>query len=152
MNPKNTISILGIIAVFAINSLSFASGETPETLCIPYDQMIEAIENIPKHLPVSEKNNVYTVVKNSHGALTVTIDGLSVMFFDSRDSDPKKWGSISNDFIKDTLEKKLDKIGCVATGINSYDTGKVYSSPRAKNLAQTKFNEYVLLTLSSLKK
>jgi hypothetical protein len=108
MNPKNTISILGIVAVFAINSLSFASGKTPEPLCIPYDQMIEAIENIPKHFPVSEKNNVYTVVKNSHGALTVTIDGLSVMFFDTRDSDPKKWGSVSNDFIKDTLEKKLE--------------------------------------------
>ncbi len=146
MMLKIRTGILGIATIFAMSSLSFASGETSKTPCVPEGQMLEIIEKIPKYLPYSKKDNVYTVISNSNGALTVTVEGLAMGFFDSRNSDPKKWGSVSNNFIKDSLKKKISEIGCVAAGINNYDTGKVDSSPGAKDLAQKSYNEYVKLT------
>jgi len=152
MMLKNIMSVLGIVTIFTISSFSFASGEATKTPCVSKEQMLEIIENIPKYLPFSKKDNVYTVISNSRGALTVIVDGLSMGFFDSRNSNPKKWGSVWNNFIKNPLDKNLNEIGCVAAGINYYQTGKVDSSSGAKDLAQKNYNEYVRLTQPLLKK
>jgi hypothetical protein len=64
-------------------------------------------------------------------------------FFDSRDSDKNKWGTISNGYSVDGINTSLETVGCVTAGMNSYETGEVDQSENAIQTAQTTYNDLV---------
>ena len=154
MNLKRNKAICGIfvsvLVVLFFGTAAFAAGEGVP--CVDKDVMFEVIEKIPKNLSPGEKDNVYTLERNTYGVLTVVVDNMNVRFFDSTDPDPKKWGSVSNGIFKDEIKADVSRIGCVISGVNNYETGVVDKSPGAKDIAQKRFNEYIQLVQKMLKK
>ncbi len=145
MNTKRTLEVVGIIVCCLALNASSALGESLKTPCVPSDKILDLVAKIPKNFPYSEKDNVYTIKSNSHGALTVTIDGLRMRFFYSLDSDKKKWGSVANNMDKNALKQPIEKIGCVVAGINNFNSGKVDTSEGAIGRAQSEYNKNVEL-------
>lgn len=152
MCRQKLTGIIGITFIILSMSIPFASGASERPACVPKAEILELIDKIPKAFPVSEKDNIYLIDKNSNGILTVTIDDLKLRIFDSRDSDPKKWGTVSNKFSANAVELDLAEIGCVVGGINNYDTSEVDASKGAIERAQKVFNWYVSLIQTQLKK
>lgn len=151
MNLKKTTGIISIVIFAVALNFSLALGASPQPPCVPQVQIIKLLELIPQSFPIGKKDNVFVIDKTSGGSLTVTIDGLHLRFFDTRDSDNRKWGSVANSFKKDALEADLSRLGCVIAGINNYDKGTVDKSKGALTLAQKTFNEYVLFTQGLVK-
>ncbi len=152
MSRQKIIKIICIALVLSGVNLSSALGASETPTCVPQPQILELIEQIPKVFPISTKDNIYIIENNSNGQLTVTIDDLKLRFFDSRDSDPLNWWTVSNKFSENAAEQDLKIIGCVVAGLNNYETGKVDESKGAVERAQKIFNEYVSLIQSLLKK
>lgn len=152
MSRLKKSSLIGIVLVFIGMSISFAFASSEKPPCVPQAEIIALLEEIPKVFPISEKDNIYIIEQNSHGMLTATIDDLKIRFFDSRNSDPQKQGTVSNKFSENAVEQDLNEIGCVVAGVNYHNTGEVDTSKGAIERAQKLFNAYVSLTQNLLKK
>lgn len=145
--------LFSLSAAFALTAVTVlqSTAYSEEAGCIAKTTMFEVIEGIPKKFPMGEKDNVYIIDTKGKGALTATIEELTISFFDSRYNDPKKWGTVSNKLIGHGIEGDMEKIGCVHAGINNYDTGKVDMTEAGVKEAQQLFKQYVDTTLTLLK-
>ena len=156
---KKIVSLTFLASLISIAVISQTQANEPTQLpvatdvpCLSKEMMFKIIEEVPKNFPAGAKDNVYVISRNKNGTLTTTIDGYMISYFDSRDPDSRKWGSVTNKLRGFGVVDDLEKIGCVTAGVNNYDTGKVDKSETALTTAQHRFNEYAQEVFEQVKK